>query len=116
MKSLRNKTVVVKCLDWSDEFLIDPNIFDDIYMEAATRSLEKRNADDGFKVAVVIDCCEKRYIKKIDKHLMYITYFVLINAGLHHKAEVLRDNFKEMHGIDIKEESIKGSADDDGIE
>jgi hypothetical protein len=112
MKSQRaKKTIVVKCLDWTDEFTVDSEIFDDVYMEAATRALEKRYKDDEFRVAVVMNCCTKRNLTNVDKHLLYNTYFVLINAGLHEKAELLRENFMEMHKIDIQKESLKSSGD-----
>src|SRR4051812_39368810 len=101
MKPPTLKKVVVKCSDfWMDEFEIDPEIFDDIYVEAATRSIEKRKNLEGFKVAVIIECWEKKDFKKPNKHFCYNTYRILINAALYDKAEMLRINFMKMHGID----------------
>jgi len=102
------KTVVVKCLDWEEVFDIDSSIFDDIYMEAATRALEKRKDGEKFLVTVIMECYQKRDEKKPDKHFVYNTYFVLINAGLHQKAEIMRFNFMKTHGVDLRKESLKG--------
>jgi hypothetical protein len=113
MKS-KLKKVTVKCLDWTEEFSIDPNIFDDVYMEAATRALEKRKDGEKFLVTVVMETFLKADTKKSQKHYVYNTYFVLINAGLHFKAEMMRINFLKSHGIDLRKESLKG--DDDGAE
>jgi hypothetical protein len=103
------KTVVVKCSNfWMDEFDIDSDSFDDIYVEAATRAIEKRKDTPGFKVTVILECWEKKDFKKPEKHFCYNTYRVLINAGLHEKAEILRLNFMRMHGIDLQKESLRG--------
>lgn len=111
MKAKTLKTVVVKCFDWQDEIEVDSSVFDDVLMEGATRAVEKRKALEGFKVAVVIECWEKQYAKNADKHFVYNTYFVLINAGIYEKAEILRLNFLKLHGIDLQKESLKGTDD-----
>ena len=109
MKPPTLKKIVVKCPDfWVDELEIDPEIFDDVYVEAATRAIEKRKDLDGFKVTVVLECWEKKDFKKLDKHFCYNTYYILINAGMYEKAEMLRLNFIRMHGIDLQKESLKG--------
>jgi hypothetical protein len=113
MKS-KLKRVIVKCLDWVEEFDIDPNVFDDVYMEAATRALEKRKDGEKFLVTVVMETFLKTDTKKSQKHYVYNTYFVLINAGLHFKAEMMRLNFLKSHGVDLRKESLKG--DDNGTE
>lgn len=113
MKS-KLKKVTVRCLDWKEEFSIDPEIFSDIYMEAATRALEKRKDGKKFLVTVVMECYLKKDEKNADKHFVYNTYFVLINAGLYFKAEMMRLNFLKSHGVDLRKESLKG--DDNGTE
>ena len=114
MSKSKLKKVVVKCLDWTEEFSVDPEIFDDIYMEAATRALEKRKDGEKFLVTVVMETYVKSDAKKPSKHFVYNTYFVLVNAGLHFKAEIMRLNFLKSHGIDLRKESLKG--DDNGTE
>jgi hypothetical protein len=111
-KSSAFKKVVVQCSNfWKDEFDIDSNIHDDILLEAATRAVEKRNHNKNFRVAVVFECYEKKNIKIYDLHFCYNTYFIMVNAGLYEKAEMLRLNFKKKHGVDLQKESLKGDND-----
>lgn len=110
-KPATKKKIVVKCADfWMDEYEIDSEIFDDVYMESATRAIEERKNQQGFQVAVIIECWEKKDFKKPNKHFCYNTYRVLINAGLYNKAEILRSNFLKMYGIDLQKENIKGDT------
>ena len=110
MKTSTLKKVVVQCSTfWKDEIDIDPSLFDDIYMEAATRAVEKRKNEESFKVAIIIECFEKKDVKIAKQHFCYNTYFILVNAGLHTKAEMLRLNFKKLYNVDIQKESIRGS-------
>lgn len=106
------KNVVVKCFNWTEEFNIDPDIFDDVYVEAATRALEKRKDGEKFLVTVVMECFLKSDAKKAYKHYIYNTYFVLVNAGLYFKAEMMRLNFIKSHNIDLRKESLKGDDND----
>ena len=109
MKSSTLKKIVVKCADfWMDEYEVDSEIFDDVYVEAATRAIESRKSQPGFKVTVILETWEKRDFKKPEKHFCYNTYRILINAAMHEKAEMLRLNFLRMHGIDLQKESLKG--------
>jgi hypothetical protein len=62
----------------------------------------------------MVECWEKKYEKNLDKHFCYNTYFVLINAGLHKKAEMLRLNFFKMHKIDLQKESLTPKDSNDG--
>lgn len=112
MKTSKVKKIVVKCANfWMDEFEVDSEIFDDVYVEAATRAVESRQATPGFKVGIMIECWEKKDFAKPHKHFAYNTYFVLINAGLYEKAEMMRHNFLKMYGSDLATQSLK----DDGI-
>ena len=109
MKSPALKKVIVMCSDfWIDEIEIDPEMFDDIYVEAATRAVEKRKGLPGFKITVVLETWEKKDFKKPEKHFCYNTYFILINAGMYAEAEMLRLNFWRVRGIDLQKESLKG--------
>jgi len=112
MKAQMLKKIVVKCADfWMDELEVDSDIFDDIYLEAATRAIEKRKDLPGFKVTIVIETWEKKDFKKPERHFCYNTYRVLVNAGLHDKAEMLRLNFMRMHGVDLQKENLRGNND-----
>lgn len=111
MKAKKLKKVVVRCAGfWSDEFEIDPEVNDDICLEAATRAIDKRKREPGLKVTVVLECWEKKNEKIPEKHYCYNTYFVLINSGMHEKAEMLRQNFLKQYGTDLQKDSIKGEG------
>lgn len=113
MKSSTLKKIVVKCGDyWMDEHEIDSNLFDDVYVEAATRAIEQRKNQPGLKVTVIIETWEKKDFKRPDKHYCYNTYRIFVNAGIHDKAENLRQNFIKLHGIDLSKESLKGENGD----
>jgi len=103
------KTIVVKCLNRTDTIDVDENLFDDTYMEAATRFLEKNRSVPDFSVSVVITCYEKKDEKDVNKHICYNTYLVLINSALHEKAEMLRLNFLKTYKIDLQKESLHGN-------
>jgi hypothetical protein len=106
--SKKIKTIIVKCLNWSDKVEVDSEIHDDVYMEAATRVIEKNKKTPNFTVSVVMECYDKNDEKDPYKHIVYNTYFVLINAGLHEKAEMLRLNFLKVNKIDLQKQSLKG--------
>lgn len=106
--SKKLKTIIVKCLDWFDKVDVDSEIHDDVYMEAATRVIEKNKNTPNFTVSIIMECYDKKDEKDPNKHFIYNTYFVLVNAGLHEKAEMLRLNFLKMNKIDLRKESIKG--------
>ncbi len=109
MKSSALKKVVIQCSSfWKDEINVDSEIFDDIFVEAATRAVEKRKNEPGFQVAVVIECWEKKHTKVPNEHHTLNTYFILVNAGMQDKAEMLRLNFKKLYGIDLQRESMRG--------
>ena len=65
MKSSVIKKIVVKCRFsetdfWMDEFEVNSKIFDDVYMEAATRAIERRKNLQGFRVTILLECWEKK--------------------------------------------------------
>ena len=86
--------------------LVDPNIFDDPFLEAATRVIERNRNRVGFAVTPTMRCqCEKQVRN-------YNAYWVLVNAALYTDAERLRALVKRKtkcdlatqpwHGGDIK--------------
>jgi hypothetical protein len=111
----RMKTVVVRCGDhWIDEFRIDSFVFEDIYMEAATRAVEKRKNLPGFKVVAIVECWIKEDDSDLNKHICYNTYYIMVNAGLYEKAENLRANFLKLYNIDLKKESLNSTQNNNG--
>lgn len=113
MKSSKVKTIVVECkLKTSSdtkEFDIDPEIFDDIYLEAATRFAEQHVKNNKDKIPPILSAYEKKDVKNYNKHFCYNSYYIIVNAGFHKKAEIMRKNFMSISGIDLQKESLKSN-------
>lgn len=100
------KTVVVKLTaDNVFEFAIDTDIFEDPFMEAATRAVEKTKAKKHGIIRAVTECWDKKLPKK---PFTYNSYWILINAACYTKAELLRDKFKAQTDIDLSKEPVHG--------
>lgn len=103
------KTVIVKCANWSETVEIDEKIFDDYGSEACTRVIEKKFKEKSCNVSAFLQCVFLKKDKKPGKKLcIYNTYKILINAGFHKKAEILRQIFLKDTKIDLALEPIKG--------
>lgn len=85
---------------------IDDTIFDDPYMEAITRAVENSNIKKGVLPTATIRCWNTKTPKNI---YMYNSYWVMVNAGLYKKAELLREKFKLQHNIDLSKEPVHGN-------
>ena len=106
MKSSEIKTIVVQLTaDNVSEYNVDTTIFDDPYLEAATRAVEKIKGKKYGVVRAITSCWDK---KEQDKPILYNSYFVLHNAGCHKKAELLRTQFKMQSDCDLSKEPIHG--------
>jgi hypothetical protein len=111
MKSPKLKNIVVRSGKfWQEDIAVDADVFDDFFMEAATRAIEKRKDEPGLQVTAVLECWEKKYQKNPELHDCINSYFVFINAGLHTKAERLRTNFLKACQIDLQKESMRGDG------
>lgn len=104
MKSSAIKTVVV-CLtaDNISEFDIDEDIFEDPFMEAATRAVEIIKKQRGAIIRPMTSCWEKKTPKR--KHI-YNSYWILVNASCYSKAEQLREKFRMQTDIDLSKEPV----------
>jgi hypothetical protein len=100
------KKIIVKGHDWIEIITVDNTIFDDYMIEACTQALEKRIHEGMLKITPVIQAWEDGKNKKL-KMIMYNTYKLLINAGFHVKAEILRSFFLHETKIDLAKEPIK---------
>lgn len=106
MKSSAIKTVVVSLTaDNLSEFEINMDIFDEPFMEAATRAVEKNKGVAGAIIRPITTCWDKKLPKKT---YMYNSYWILVNAGCYAKAEQLREKFKMQHDVDLKNEPFHG--------
>ena len=108
MKSLATKTIVVRLTaDDVQEFDIDGQLFDDPYMEAATRAVEKSKSQTGSIIRPVTQCWEKENPKR---GALYNSYWILVNAACYSKAEQLREKFKAQTDCDLKNEPACGKS------
>jgi hypothetical protein len=118
MKQLNNskkiKTILVerKFKDSTDikEYNVDADIFDDVYLEAATRYVENYIKERNAKITPILSTYDKNDINDFSKHYCFNSYYIIINAGYHIKAEAMRDNFKKISGIDLKYEKLKSGS------
>lgn len=124
MKSSAIKTIVVSLTaDNVSEFEVDTEVFEDPFLEAATRAVEKCKKNKGAIIRPVTSCWEKelvaetpeelkkKTVKKSGKKMakdthLYNSYWILVNAGCYQKAEQLREKFKMQHNIDLKNEPL----------
>lgn len=107
MKAKALKTIVVRfSKDGTHEFEIDSNIFDDPYLEAATRACEKIRNDKGAIIRAITECWEKTNPKR---SAMYNSYWILVNAACYDKAEELREKFKAQTDCDLAKEPQCGT-------
>ncbi len=107
MKSSSMKTIVVRLTrDNVEEFDIDTEIFEDPFMEAATRAVEKAKLKKHGIIRPVTECWEKKNPKKSG---LYNSYWILVNAACYAKAEILREKFKMQTDCDLALEPICGT-------
>ena len=106
MKPPGIKTVVVRLSsDNVSEFDIDTEIFNDPFLEAATRAVETIKKKPHGIIRAITECWDKTTPKKT---AMYNSYFILVNASCFAKAEELRDKFKMQTDCDLAFEPIHG--------
>ena len=103
-----NKIIKV-CLDKDNitEHIIDTEMFQDPFLEAITRAIENgvKNTNVLVNTRTISTCWETKYPKKL---YSCNSYFPMINAGQHAKAELLREKFKAQYDIDLAMEPIGG--------
>jgi hypothetical protein len=111
MKSSTIKKFVVKlAADNMFEINVDSDIFDDPFLEAATQAIEQCQIKKFGVIRPITECWEKKHAKDVKKHFLFNSYWILVNAALYSKAELLRDRFKEQNDIDLKKEPICSNA------
>lgn len=102
MKSSAIKTIVVQLTSEDvQEFDIDGKVFEDPFMEAATRAVEKSKNQKGSIIRPVAQCWEKANPKR---GALYNSYWILVNAACYAKAEQLREKFKAQTDCDLASE------------
>ena len=109
MKPSTIKTIIVKlAANNIFEINVDSNIFDDPHLEAATQAIEQCKIKKYGIIRPITECWEKRDEKNIKKHHMINSFWLLVNAGLYSKAELLREKFHKQTEVDLSKEPIRG--------
>jgi hypothetical protein len=103
------KKVIVTSINWKELIEVDETIFDDYKLEACTQAIEKALIGGMTTVSALLQCWDEHQNYKLSKNIsVYNTYKILINAGYHSKAEILRSVFLSKTSVDLAEEPIKG--------
>ncbi len=112
MKPSTTKVVIVKINGKKNQISVDSAIFDDIFVEAATRVVEKYRSDVSFfhKITIIGECYDKADEADFNKHYQVNMYHILVNAGLYSIAELLRTKAKNLHKVDLQLEPARGHA------
>lgn len=112
MKSPTTKVVIVKLNGKKSQVSVDSELHDDIFIEAATRVVEKNRSDMSFfhSIRIIGESYEKADENNIDKHYQINLYHVLVNAGLYSVAELLREKTKNLHNVDLQLEPARANA------
>ena len=112
MKSSTVKTVIVKINGKRSQVTVDAAVYDDVYIEAATRVVEKHKGDMTYfhKILIIGECFLKEDEKKPENHHQINLYHILTNAGLYSIAELLREKAKNLHNVDLQTEPARCNA------
>lgn len=112
MKTPTTKVVIVKINKKKHQVKIDAAIHDDIFIEAATRVVEKYKNNMSFfhKIRVIGYCYLKEDEANAENHYQINMYHILTNAGLYSVAELLREKTKNLHKVDLQLEPAKENA------
>ena len=101
------KTIVVRLTaDNICEFDVDTNIFEDPFMEAATRAVEISKKKKYSTIRPITECWDKKSPKK---SMLYNSYWILVNASCYNKAEQLREKFKIQTDCDLATQPLHAS-------
>lgn len=98
------KLIIVKCAGWEMDVSVNAEDFDDIYIEACTRALEKNIKSSKMIVAPFMEA----RLKKSKTVYIFNSYKILSNAGFHTFAENLRTNVRREMKVDLRNEPMKG--------
>lgn len=92
------------------EMEIDSGIFDDYKLEACTQIIERLFMSGNYQITPFMYCEDRSIGRKTKPSLKfgtYNTYKLIINAGYHIKAELLRRSFLNTDKIDLADEPIQ---------
>lgn len=109
MKSSTIKKIIVKLASNNVfEIDVDADIFDDPHLEAATQAIEQCRIKKYGIIRPITECWEKKDEKIPKKHHLFNSFWILVNASLFQKAELLREKFRNQTNVDLSKEPIRG--------
>ena len=107
MKASAIKTFVVRLSkDSIHEIDVDCELFEDPFLEAETRAVEKEKLNKDVILRPILECWEKKNPKR---KVMSNGYWVLVNAGRYDRAERLREKFKIQTDCDLATQPYHGT-------
>ena len=111
----KNKKYKVSTTNWSSTVIVDETLYDDPFVEACTRVIErkveylkKRNKGNEFLDINPVLVCRRINKGRVNQKIIN-TYKVLQNASYNEKAEYLRDAFLTMSDVDLAREPLSSS-------
>lgn len=112
MKNSTSKVVIAIINKKKFQINVDSDIFDDIFVEAATRAVESQKNNPSFfhKIISIGECYEKGNEHSYEKHYQINMYHVLNNAGMYAIAELVREKIKNLHKIDLQFEPTRSNV------
>ena len=103
------KNVFVKCGKWTQIVSVDETIFEEYKIEACTQSIESQFKKGGANITAFMQCSDILKNNAVSKKFsIYNTYKILINAGFHGKASILRKICLSDNDVDLYHEPLKG--------
>lgn len=104
------RTIWVKTANWHKVIEIDETLFDNVFIEACTQAIELKTKEtmpgEDLLVNAVMYCSDLYSKQKDDQDKVVNTYKILLNAGKHERASILRDVFLKKMKIDLNKEPI----------
>lgn len=112
MKSSTLKVVIVKINGKKSQVTVDADTFEDIFIEAATRVVERQRGNQAFfsKIKVIGLCYCKEDEERPENHQQINLYHIMVNAGMYDLAELLREKTKNLHNVDLQIEPVRANA------
>lgn len=112
MKSSTTKVVIVKINNKRSQVTVDTAIFEDPYVEAATRVVEKQKSNPAFfsKIRVIGLCYFKEDEERPENHQHINMYHILMNAGMYKLADLLREKTFNLSKKDLQIEPARCNA------
>ena len=101
------KKIIVTSANWKETIQVDSDVFEDVYIEACTRAIEKMAKKKKINIGSVMVCWESGDSKN---PVTCNSYKMLINAGLHYVAAAAKKNLSAQGDIDWESEPFRSSA------